>query len=164
MDIIYDYDYGFTEAEVELQRLITKGVNEAKKIIEEYYIWWKPQNIKAINRRELGEDVNTGVVGPFIKQHTTNNKFYISWVTWPRSTAAQRERRKKTFPKHITPWKRGYSENQLVKYCQPWEIKLVMETEEKLCVIRDVIDHCHLTMVGINKLKRVHNKRGNNHE
>jgi len=157
-------EYGFEEVMESIRDLTAQSSAEAKEIIAEYYRWWAIQNKEALHLRIMGEDVNTGVVAPFFKVHTTNSKPYIHWVRWPRTTAEQRKVRMHTYAEMIAPWKRGYTEQQLSNYCQPWELQKVMETEQKLAVIRDVINLCHKTKTEINGLKRKHNKRENKNE
>lgn len=151
----------FAESISALTKVVEQKSMEAKQIVTEYYDWWKAQNLDAINLRALGEDINTGVIGPFHKVHPTNGKVYISWAEWPRTSAVQRKKMDKTFAKHIAPWKVGYCEKQLAAYCQGWELENVVNTEKKLAPLREAINLCHQSIKDIQRHKRKFSNRGN---
>jgi len=158
----FDSTCEFIEVEESLQNLKESSAGHAQNVIDEYYDWWKHQNKEALNLKSLGEKISPGKIAPFIRLHSTNNKIYITWVLWPSSSPADRARHVKTYCKHIKPWPRGYTREQLVPYCQKWEILRVLETEYQLSLIREVIDCCHKSLVEIKKIKRVHKKREKN--
>jgi hypothetical protein len=156
---------------IELISLCDKSISEraieAKVVVDEYYSWWTPSNKEVLNLRSLGEDVNTGVIAPYLRCHKLNNKVYITWVTWPRKSLERRLKSDSTYSKQIVPLSRGYTIEQLSRHCQPWEIDKVKETEGKLVLLRESIELLHQTKVNINKMLRKLNKikpRGNNHE
>ncbi len=98
---------GFEKIKESIRDLIAQNAKQAKEIIDGYYQWWAIQNKEALHLRLLGEDVNTGVIAPFFKVHTTNSKIYIHWAVWPKATTQQRKARVHTYAEMITPWKRG---------------------------------------------------------
>jgi hypothetical protein len=133
---------------------IQKRTEEAKTLIKDYYDWWSLSNREVLNLRSLGENVNTGVIAPFIRIHRLNDKVYISWVLWPRKSLEQRAKSSGTFAKQIKARKRGYAFEQLAVHCQAWELAKVEETEKQLSVLRDTLNLLHQTKVNLNRYKK----------
>jgi hypothetical protein len=137
---------------------IQEQTEKAQILVDEYYVWWSTSNKEVLNLRSLGEDINTGVIAPFIRRHNLNGKIYLTWVLWPRKSSEQRAKSNGTFSKQITARKRGYAFEQLAVHCQRWELEKVEETEKKLSVLRNTLNLFHKTKVDLNRYKNKLNK------
>ncbi|MBD1389489.1 hypothetical protein IC617_08620 [Neiella sp. HB171785] len=129
---------------------------DAKAIVDEYYVWWKAENKLRVQLMETGvkaDDVQgLGSVAPVMEYKKNVDKWYITWKRFDGSGIRKNVNR--SYGRHVTPTKKGYTQKLFERICRRWELSKVIQTEQKLASIRGEMDAIHKFKVEIRRNER----------
>ena len=120
----------------------------AKKICDDYWSVFRENNLSQYN---IPSDQRLiGRFGPNVQLHKLNEKVYIEWRSYAPSRPGKRE---KIHGVRVRP-RRGlnYLPSQFIK-ATPWELKMIVEAEEKFKLLRQLIEIFHGVNKGLKKYR-----------
>lgn len=137
----------------QVQKGLEKAIEDATSVVDDYWLEFRMTNKRLLSEQANSTDgtYNRGNIAPRIV--TRSGKAYVEWVFYgPGRYGA----RKQNWGDRIAPRKGPrYHQSQFEKKAQPWELDLIMETENKLRPLRYAIERTHSTLVYLNKILKV---------
>ncbi len=121
----------------------------AQKYVDAYFLWWKSENKKALTLKKLGMPIEVGRLAPIINDRKGNGKVYINWYKYKASMQYQHN---KKYAEYLEPYKLGYTKKLFERHAQSWEIDMVYQTEQKLSIIRKLLESYHQQIVLIKRV------------
>lgn len=132
---------------------LDRAIEDATSVIDDYWLEFRMTNKRLLNEQAGLTDApyNRGNIAP--RMVTRSGKTYVEWMCYgPGRYGA----RKQNWGERITPRKGPrYHRSQFEKKAQPWELELIIETEDKLRPLRYTIEKTHSTLVYLNKILKV---------
>ncbi|MGI2185033.1 conjugative transfer protein MobI(A/C) [Shewanella oncorhynchi] len=138
-------------ARSELRLTLEKLIEEAKEIVDWYWIEWRLTNSKLREREKqtnAPEGYLRGNIAPRITERT--GKTYIEWLVYGPGRYGARQ---KSWGERIAPRKGPvYHLSQFQKKAQPWELVLIEQAESKLRSLRYAIENIHGSQAYLSRL------------
>jgi hypothetical protein len=138
-------------ARSELRLTLGKLIEEAKEVVDGYWIEWRLINSQL---REREKQINSpegylrGNIAPRITERT--GKTYIEWLVYGPGRYGARQ---KSWGERIAPRKGPvYHMSQFQKKAQPWELELIEQAEMKLRPLRYAIENVHGSQAYLSRL------------
>lgn len=152
--------------------------DEAQTIVDEYWAFMKLGNQKLARDHAAGVENGNyfATLAPVIEdKNRGNRKPHIRWklfnaegrkITQAVRSKAGREKRSSSIiiAKALKPTARGYTSEQLSRYCAGWEKEMVIAAEEQLDVIRRFINNTQDCIVALERVQRSRLKEFQNQE
>lgn len=142
-------------------------VDEAQDIIDGYWAFFKFENSKVAREHDRADKSRPyfATLAPVIEdKNREGRKPNIRWKLFDaqsrKTTRAIKSKSTKTnsgrvIAKALKPTNRGYTEEQLARYCAGWEKEQVFAVEKKLDVIRRFIDSAQKCIVTLERIQRI---------
>ncbi|MDF4421722.1 conjugative transfer protein MobI(A/C) [Vibrio parahaemolyticus] len=138
-------------ARSELRLTLEKLIEEAKEVVDGYWIEWRLTNSQLREREKqtnAPEGYLRGNIAPRITERT--GKTYIEWLVYGPGRYGGRQ---KSWGERIAPRKGPvYHMSQFQKKAQPWELELIEQAEMKLRPLRYAIENVHGSQAYLSRL------------
>ncbi|MCO4319915.1 conjugative transfer protein MobI(A/C) [Aliidiomarina quisquiliarum] len=149
----------------QLRVMIQESQEEAELVISEYWAFFKIENKRVMQEHQRGDNERKlARLAPVIERGTDNRKPRLRWRMFDgvsrKITKSLKSNR--VASKAITPRKRGYTAEQLERYCSGWEKEQVLKTESQLKLLRKSIDYLNDALRGIERTIRYANQGDSN--
>lgn len=144
-------------ARSEVKETVDMLVEEARSVVDEYWIEWRMMNRK-LQEREKKEGAPEGYLrGNYAPRITVRTgKPYIEWVFYGPGRYGNRN---KSWGERVSPRKGPvYHMAQFSKKGQPWELDLIETAEAQLRPLRYAIEHTHQSQAYLSRLLSKMNK------